>query len=60
MLIWLTGVAYTEASVASTINQTSTIFIVLFAALFLDERLTPARIIGTVLGFAGALVVTFG
>jgi len=60
MLLWLAGASFTDASIASALNQTSAIFIVLFAALFLDEPLTRARVSGICLGFCGALVVTFG
>jgi drug/metabolite transporter (DMT)-like permease len=60
MLLWLTGMKYAQASVASALNQTSTIFVVFLAALFLKERLTARRITAAVAAVLGALLVTFG
>lgn len=60
MLLWLAGMKFTQASTASALNQTSTIFIFVFAAIFLKEKVTILRVIGIVLGFSGALLVTFG
>ncbi len=60
MIIWLAGMKYTQASIAAAINQTSTIFTFVFAALLLREKVTLLRVLGIVLGFSGALLVTFG
>ncbi len=60
MLLWLAGMKFTQASVASALNQTSTIFIFVLAALFLKEKVTILRAVGIALGFSGALLVTFG
>jgi len=59
-VLWLGGMKYTEASIAAALNQTSNIFIFVFAAIFLRERATPLRILGILLGVGGALLVTFG
>ena len=59
-LLWLAGMKYTQASIAAALNQTSNIFIFLFAALFLRERVTRLGVIGICLAVAGALLVTFG
>jgi len=59
MLVWLGGMKYTQASVASALNQTSTLFIFVFAALLLKERLNLRKTIGVVLAFAGSVLVTF-
>jgi drug/metabolite transporter (DMT)-like permease len=60
MIIWLAGMKYTQASIAAALNQTSTIFTFIFAALLLREKVTPLRVLGILLGFSGALLVTFG
>jgi drug/metabolite transporter (DMT)-like permease len=60
MLVWLVGMKYTEASIASTLNQTNNIFIFIFAWLILKEPITRRRLISIILGVAGAFVVTFG
>ncbi len=60
MLLWLAGMKYTQASTASALNQTSSIFIFIFAAFFLREKITWSRVIGIILGVGGAIFVTFG
>ncbi|MFZ5981372.1 MAG: DMT family transporter [Candidatus Zixiibacteriota bacterium] len=59
MVLWLGGMKFTQASTASALNQMSNVFIFIFAALLLKEKLTVSRIIGIGLGFAGSLLVTF-
>lgn len=54
MLLWIAGMKYTNASVSSVINQTSTILVPLLAWLILRERLTSRIILAVFLGFAGA------
>ncbi len=60
MLLLLAGMKYTQASTASALNQTSSIFIFIFAAFFLREKITWSRVIGIILGVGGAIFVTFG
>jgi drug/metabolite transporter (DMT)-like permease len=60
ILLWLAGMKYTQASIASALNQTSNIFIFIFAALILRERITPLRTAAILLAVAGAILVTFG
>jgi drug/metabolite transporter (DMT)-like permease len=60
MILWLAGMKFTKASIAAALNQTSNIFIFIFAAMFLREPITPRRIVGIVMGVTGAFIVTFG
>jgi drug/metabolite transporter (DMT)-like permease len=60
LLLWLAGMKYTQASIAAALNQTSNIFIFIFAALFLKEPITRRKVAGIILGVAGAFIVTFG
>ncbi|MBD3258032.1 EamA family transporter [candidate division GN15 bacterium] len=60
MALWIAGMKFTQASTAAALNQTSNIFIFIFAAVFLRERITLFRLIGILLGVGGALLVTFG
>lgn len=60
MILWLAGMKYTQASIAAALNQTATIFIFILATIFLKEKLTTLRVVGVVLGVAGALLVMFG
>jgi len=59
MILWLGGMKYTQASVAAALNQTSTIFILILAAVFLGEKMSRQRIIGAVTAFAGAMLVSY-
>jgi drug/metabolite transporter (DMT)-like permease len=57
MLIWLAGMKYAKVSIASALNQTSTIFVLLFAALILKERITLRKVAAIILAVAGAILV---
>lgn len=59
MIIWIAGMKYTQASTASALNQTNTIFIFIFAGLILKEPLNTRRAIGVGLAFIGAALVSF-
>ena len=53
MLLWLGGYKYTQASVAAVLNETSSVFILLFAAWWLREPLTRRSGIGVTLTMSG-------
>lgn len=57
---WLGGMKLTKVSIASALNQTNTIFILIFAALFLGERITLTRAVAILAAFAGATLVILG
>ncbi len=57
MFIWLGGYKYADASIASVLNQTSTLFTVLLAAVFLKERLTPGKCFGALMAFVGVVII---
>lgn len=58
MLFWIAGFKYTLASVSAILNQTSTIFALMLATVFLHEPLTKRKLTAAVLAFGG-VVVTF-
>jgi drug/metabolite transporter (DMT)-like permease len=58
-VIWMGGMKYTQASIASALNQLNTVFIFVLGAVFLKERITPLKLAAAVLAFAGALLVSF-
>jgi len=60
LVAWIAGMKYSPAGIAGILNQLSTIFVPILAALFLKERLTKKKILAILLGFSGALVVTLG
>jgi len=57
LMVWMAGFKYTEASTASILNQTSVIFIVVLAAIFLREPVGWKKAGGIVLGFTGIVAV---
>lgn len=60
MLFWLAGMKYAHASVAAALNQTSNIFLFVFAAWLLHERITLVRVVAICLAVGGVMLVTFG
>jgi drug/metabolite transporter (DMT)-like permease len=56
---WLAGFKYSRAGVAALLNQTSTVLIVLLAALFLQEPLTKLKLVAVGMAFAGAAIVLY-
>ncbi len=60
MILWIGAFKFTSMVSASILNQTSTIFIVLMASLFLKETFTVRRAAALVLAMAGSLVVIGG
>jgi drug/metabolite transporter (DMT)-like permease len=58
MITWILGLKYTFASKASVLNQTSSIFVIVLAALFLRERLTVRRGFAVALAIGGAVLAT--
>lgn len=56
MLAWLAGFKYTLVSVAAILNQLSTIFTFILAAVFLKEPVTLPRFVAILLAVSGALL----
>lgn len=54
LLCWVGGMKYTSASQAAILNQMSTIFIFILAAIFLKERITMNKSIAIILALTGA------
>lgn len=60
MIFWIAGFAHTRASVAAMLNQCSSIFAILLAAVFLKEKLTARKVLAVVVAFGGVGVVVLG
>ena len=58
MIVWIGGMKYTQASTASILNQTSAIFVLPLAAIFLHERITLRKTIAVGMALAGVGLVT--
>jgi drug/metabolite transporter (DMT)-like permease len=59
LILWLAGMKYAQASVASALNELSNIFVFILAVFLLKERVTWLRTAGIVLAVGGAYLVTF-
>jgi drug/metabolite transporter (DMT)-like permease len=59
MIFWVGGMKYAKASIAAALNQTSNIFVFIFAAIFLKEAINTQRTFAIIVAIAGALLVTF-
>ena len=57
MIIWLGGMKYTQVSIAAALNQSSSIFVFIFAAWFLKERLTPIKAAAITAAVFGAVMI---
>jgi drug/metabolite transporter (DMT)-like permease len=57
LAFWTIGMAFTSASIASVLNQTSTIFIFIFAWLFLGEPMTKRRIVSVIIALIGVFII---
>jgi drug/metabolite transporter (DMT)-like permease len=58
LILWMGGMKYAKASVASVLNQLNTIFIVIIAAIFLREKLTGWKLLAVALAFVGAYLAS--
>ncbi len=59
MMVWVAGYKYTSASVASILNETASIFILILSWLMLGEYLTKRKIIGITITVIGVAMVLF-
>ena len=60
LIFWITGMKYTKAGTAAILNQASTIFILIFATLFLREPFTKRKGIAAAMCVAGIMTVVLG
>jgi drug/metabolite transporter (DMT)-like permease len=56
-LFWVGGFKYLPAGRAAIFNQLSTVFIIVLAYIFLKEKFTMRKAIGTVLALLGSVLV---
>ncbi len=60
LLLWIGGMKYTSAGAAAILNQTSAVYVLLLAVIFLKEKLTFRKVVAALLAIGGILLVTFG
>jgi len=56
---WVASFKYAQAGTAALLNQTSTVFIVLFAALFLDEPMNRHKLLAVGMAFIGVAIILY-
>jgi drug/metabolite transporter (DMT)-like permease len=56
---WVAGFKYSQAGIAALLNQTSTVFIVVFAAMFLDEPMNRHKLLAVAMAFAGVVIILY-
>jgi len=59
MSVWIAGMKFTQVSTAAVLNQTSNLFVFIFAAFILKEEITRRKVVGIVMAVAGAILVSF-
>jgi len=57
LFLWILGMTYTQTNTASVLNQSSTVFILILATIFLKEPLTWKRGVAILMGMAAAVMV---
>lgn len=58
LIFWIAGMKYTKVGIAAILNQSSTIYVLILAAVFLKERLTRGKVIASAVAIAGIVLVT--
>lgn len=59
LLFWMAGFKWADASIAGVLNQTSVIFAIILAAVFLKEHFTRRKLLAIVLAAIGVVIVMF-
>lgn len=57
MVLWVAGFKYTQAGLASILNQTSVIFALLLATVILHEQLTRRKLLAVAFAITGVIII---
>lgn len=57
MMVWVAGYKYTTASIASILNETASVFILILSWLMLGEKLTTRKVVGVMITITGVILV---
>jgi drug/metabolite transporter (DMT)-like permease len=58
LMCWIGGLKYTKVGVATILNQSSTIYVQILAAIFLKEPFTRRKLLASLVALAGIALVT--
>jgi len=59
LIFWIAGMKYTKVGIAAILNQSSTIYVLVLAAVFLHEPFTRRKLAASIVAIAGIILVTF-
>jgi len=57
MMVWVAGYKYTTASIASILNETASIFILILSWLMLSEKINTRKLAGILITISGVILV---
>jgi len=57
LIFWIAGMKYTDVGIAAILNQSSTVYVLILAAVFLKERLTRRKLIASAVAITGIVLV---
>jgi drug/metabolite transporter (DMT)-like permease len=60
LIFWIGGMKYSLAGPAAILNQTNSVYVLIFASIFLKEPFTARKVIASVLTIGGVTMVTLG
>ena len=60
MILWIAGFKFATATTAGILNQSSVLFALIFASIFLRESFTRRKLAAVALASTGVIVVTLG
>ncbi len=60
LIFWIAGMKYTQVGVAAILNQSSSIYVLILASIFLHEPFTRRKLVASLLAMAGIALVTVG
>jgi drug/metabolite transporter (DMT)-like permease len=58
LMCWIAGMKYTKVGIAAILNQSSTIYILILAAIFLKEPFTRRKLFASLVALVGIVLVT--
>ncbi len=58
LIFWIAGMKYTKVGIAAILNQSSTIYVLILAAIFLQEPFTRRKMVASVVAIVGIVLVT--
>ncbi len=58
LIFWIAGMKYTKVGIAAILNQSSTIYVLVLATIFLKEPFTRKKLLASLVAIVGIILVT--